>query len=348
MSFHWHFLFFSSLAMKKILRTFLFIVAIYFISCSPGNEKRGEQIDLSRIDIEPVNIRRYGKALFSIDEDSLAPALKKLQPEFPVILNADLDDTLNIIQLHDFITDPLNQRLYDSVMVRFPDLSAYEDQFTDAFKRFRYYFPDKEIPEVYTYVSGLVFENPVQFINGEMIIALDMYLDEEMEIYRRLGLPLYRIKRMNENHVVRDGVYELYYYHFLKRPGDNVLQKMISTGKHLYFLDALIPETPDHIKIGYPQEKLQWCNENESNIWAFLIENELMYASDAYTLRKFFTDGPFTSQFSRESPARIGEWLGWQIIRAFMKNNPGTSLEEMLAMEDAQLILKKSGYKPRR
>lgn len=341
-------MFISDLAMNKFCSILLLLAAGLLISCGPDSDKTGTETDLSEIQIDQVEIQRYGEALFAINPDSLPSALRELQPEFPVFLNADLEDTLNIIQLYDFITDPVNLMLYDSVMAKYPDLASYENQFTDAFKRFRYYFPDKEIPEVYSYVSGLVFENPVQFITGDMIIALDMYLGEEMEVYRRLGLPRYRIARMNENYIVRDGIYELYYYHFLERPGENVLQKMISKGKHLYFLDAIIPGTPDQVKIGYPEEKLKWCIENESNIWAFIIENELLYASDAYTIRKFFTDGPFTSQFSQESPARIGEWLGWQMIRAFMKNNPETTLEQMLQMEDAQLILSRSGYKPRR
>ncbi len=323
----------------------ILILTALLVSCSQGSD-RSEGFDPDEIDVAPVKIHRYGEALFSIDPDSLAPQLRRLAPQFPVFLDADLSDTLNIIQLYDFVTDTLNRRLYDSVMAEYPDLTPYEKQFTLAFKRFRYYFPDKEIPQVYSYVSGLVFENPVQFISGDMIIALDMYLGRRMEVYRKLRIPLYRINRMNSSYIVRDGIYELYYYNFLEKPGDNVLQKMISKGKHLYFLDALLPDVPDHIKIGYPEKKLEWCRQNESNIWAFMIENELLYASDAYTLRKFFTDGPFTAQFSNQSPARLGEWLGWQIIRSFMKNNPEVTLNELMRLDDAQQILKRSHYKP--
>lgn len=335
--------FFNIMQKNLILLTLLSV--FFLVCCSPNGQKREEQ-KLSGISIEPVQIQRYEKALFTLNPDSLGKGLRRIAEKFPVFLDAELHDTLNIIQLHEFVTNPLNIRLYDSVVTKYPTLTHFENQFTKAFKWFRYYFPGKEIPDVNSYVSGLVFDYPVQFIRGDMIIALDMYLGENMEVYRKMGIPRYKIMRMNSDYIVRDGIYELYYYHFLEKPGKNVLEKMISKGKHLYFLDALLPNTPDHKKIGYPEEKLQWCIRNERNLWAFMIENELLYASDAYTLRKFFNDGPFTSQFSNDSPARLGEWLGWQIIRAFMKNNPQVTLKQLLKINDPQEILKRSGYKP--
>nr|NQU94238.1 gliding motility lipoprotein GldB [Bacteroidota bacterium] len=75
---------------------------------------------------------------------------------------------------------------------------------------------------------------------------------------------------------------------------------------------------------------------------------ELLYASDSETIRKLFTDGPFTHSFSSESPARIGEWIGWQIIRAYMNNNPDVTLNAMFEEVDAQKILEESGYRPKR
>jgi uncharacterized protein YjaZ len=59
------------------------------------------------------------------------------------------------------------------------------------------------------------------------------------------------------------------------------------------------------------------------------------------------TDGPFTSGFAEESPARTGSWLGWQIVKDYMDNNDVT-LKELLKDTDSQKILEKSGYKPSR
>ncbi len=329
----------------NILYLFLPAIVSLLVSCSGASDSR-LSIDTGGVEIPPVEIHRYEKALFTIKLDSLKQGLKSIQSSFPVFLATDLDDTRNLIQMHEFIANPLNIELYRDVIAKYPNLEKFDAGFTTAFKRFKYFFPEKDVPVIFTYVSGLLYELPVQFITGDMIIALDMYLGKGLETYRRISLPLYKIERMNENYLVRDGIYELYYYHFLKKPGKNVLEKMMEEGKHLYFLDAMLPKTPDNIKIGYTENQLLWSKENEKNIWAFMIENELLYSSNSNTLRKFFTDGPFTNGFSQDSPARIGEWLGWQIVRAYMMKNQNVTLEELFAIEDAQEVLAKSGYRP--
>lgn len=326
----------------------VFFVAVLFLglaSCSDG-AKRNFDVNLDKVNIGEVKIKRYEKALFALDSDNMKPGLKEIAQDFPVFLSADLDDTLNLIQLQQFVNSPLNQLLYDSVMAEYPNLDELEKEMTLAFKRFKYHFPDKNLPEVFSYVSGLLYELPVQFFNDDMIIALDMYLGEGLEAYRKIRIPMYKIQNMNRAHILRDAMYELYFYHFAEPPGKDFLQMMINKGKHLYFLDAMLPETNDFTKIGFSAEKAQWCLENESNIWAFIIGNDLIYSSDPNVMRKFFVDGPFTSDFSSDSPARIGEWMGWQVVRAYMNNNPDITLQQLFEEQDAQKILKKSGYKP--
>jgi hypothetical protein len=39
-------------------------------------------------------------------------------------------------------------------------------------------------------------------------------------------------------------------------------------------------------------------------------------------------------------------WVGWQIIKSYMKNNKDATLEKLMAEPDAQRILSKSKYRP--
>ncbi|HZK06903.1 MAG TPA: hypothetical protein VFC92_01765 [Bacteroidales bacterium] len=329
----------------KVNQLLIFLFTILLSAC--GGERSRLDIDTRDIEIKPVRIERYEKALFEIAPDSMQAQLKAIAPEFPVFLDADLDDTLNIMRLHEFITDPLNYQLYEKTLKVFPDLTPYECDFTEAFKRFRYFFPDRALPDIFSYVSGLLYENPVQFFNEDMIIALDMYLGTGLETYRKMRLPLYAIRTMTPEYLVRDGIHELYLYHFALRPGTTFLEQAIDKGRQLWFLDAMLPATPDSIKIGFTLAQLEWCRQNEANIWSFIIQNDLLYSSETHVLRKFFADGPFTSDFSTTSPPRIGEWVGWQIVRSFMKKNKNVSPEELFINTQAQDVLKNSGYKPR-
>jgi hypothetical protein len=44
----------------------------------------------------------------------------------------------------------------------------------------------------------------------------------------------------------------------------------------------------------------------------------------------------------------LGRWIGWQIVRSYMKKNKETSLSELFSFSDSQQILSESGYKPKK
>ena len=343
------FFYFCFINMRNIFffRSIVPVISIVFLFACTRNNNNNLRADISDVEIKQVKIGRYEKALFSLNPDSLKTGLKSIAPRFQVFLAADLDDTLNLIQIFDFITSPLNLELFNQVINKYPNLDILSNKLTKSFKYFSYHFPEKHLPDVYSYVSGLIFEQPVKILETSLIIALDMYLGKDFGEYKKLNLPNYKLERMNKNYIVRDCMDEIYFDNFYEAPPRNFLEAMIKEGKRLYFLDAVLPDTPDFIKIGYTPEQINWCEKNENNIWAFFIENELLFSSNALSMRKFFIDGPFTSSFSKGSPARIGAWTGWQIIREYKKNNPEISLEELLKENDAQKILKDSKYKPR-
>jgi hypothetical protein len=73
-----------------------------------------------------------------------------------------------------------------------------------------------------------------------------------------------------------------------------------------------------------------------------------LYTSDSKQIMNFIPDAPFTKGMAKESPGRIGWWVGWQVIRKYMEKNPSVSFPQLLQITDAQAILNKSGYKPGR
>ena len=61
---------------------------------------------------------------------------------------------------------------------------------------------------------------------------------------------------------------------------------------------------------------------------------------------KFTGEGPFTTGFVKESPARTGVWIGWNIVKKYMDKNANISLDQLMHETDAQKILSLSKYKP--
>jgi hypothetical protein len=114
-------------------------------------------------------------------------------------------------------------------------------------------------------------------------------------------------------------------------------------------MDAVMPETSDTLKIGYTQNQLVWCDENEAGIWAYFLENDLLFESDYLKIQKYLAEAPFTPGIGEksESAPKLGIWTGWQIVKKYMDKNPEVSLQQLMLESDSQKILSLSKYKPR-
>lgn len=314
-----------------------------------GADERGLQVDLSGVTITPVKIHRYDQDLFRVDRDNLQAGLEVLKPAYPFFLGTDLSDPYKLSEMSLYLNNPRNIAFQKAVEMKYPDLISLETAMTEAFRHYRYYFPQGKIPRVYTYISGGDYYNPVQMADSVMIIALDDYLGRDFKDYTADGLPLFRVERMTSDHILPDCMRvfdETIYPPSL--PGNTLLEQMLEAGKRLYFLDAMLPQVEDRLKIGYSQPQYEWIVANEQHVWAAIIENKMLYTSDGQLVRTFMADGPFTAEFSKDSPPRLGAWIGWQIIRKYMANNEDISLQALMSSTDAQQILTRSKYKPKK
>ena len=124
---------------------------------------------------------------------------------------------------------------------------------------------------------------------------------------------------------------------------------MVYNGKVLYLMDELMPDLADSTKIGYTGTQAQWCKDYETDIWAYFLEENLLFETDYLKIQKYLTDAPFTPGVGEgnQSAPKLGVWVGWQIVRKYMDKHPDLSLQQLLAQTDAQKILKESKYKPK-
>ena len=124
-----------------------------------------------------------------------------------------------------------------------------------------------------------------------------------------------------------------------------LLEAIVHQGKVLYCLDALFPKLDDGKKIFYSDEEMLWAQDHERFVWAHFIDNELLFTTESKEISKFTSEGPFTVDLVKESPSRMGHYIGWQIVRAYMSNQQQVDLEHLM-QTDAETILNQSKYKP--
>lgn len=325
--------------------------------CSGNQQKEGtSQDNASTHDIigqedgqaNGLSIKRYEKALFTLDPSRLEEGLKKLVPEYSIFLGDGDFTPGEVSQIKDFITDESNKAAYAEVIKQYPNLNKLSAGLQKAYEKYAQETGIERFPVTYTYVSGFDVQYPVKYADTAMIIALDMFLGKDFELYKKMGIPAYISSRYTEEHILPDCVKEMAYPLIPEKTGAyTLLDAMIEQGKLLYFTQALLPDTPKEMIVGFSKAQIKWCNENESNLWQFIIENELLFSTESKAMSMFMVDGPFTSSFSQDSPARTGAWLGWQIVDAYMNKNK-VDLTTLTAIKNSREILDKSGYKPKK
>jgi len=337
---------------KKFTTKFLFFIPVLVLLLFGACKSKNADVAMpSQPDAKPENskivIKRYEKALFSLDKRNLRQGMELLSKDYSFFLGDQWQDTMNILRIYNFLNDKNIQELYGLTMSKYPDVLFLEERLTDAFDRFRQSYPEKTVPQVFTYVSGLDIENPVYYYDTAMAIGLDIFLGSDVVAYQKAGLPKYKINRFTKDNMLPQCMMAVSDYIVrVDEKSNTLLDKMIAAGKALYFLDVTLPDVNDEFKIGYTNSQLEWCSSHENEIWAFMIEHQLLFSSDQQGVAKMMTDAPFTAGFAAESPGRLGAYMGWQIVRTYMKEADNISLKKLMENTDAREILKISGYKP--
>jgi len=341
--------------MKSIV--YILLLFFFFISCQNKSKKIDYAPKLDKKEVKEiqetigVDILRYDRALFSIDKSQVKKELLRLKEDYSFFIRENPTTSENIERLLSFVNDNLNQELYKDVEKQFPDLSSMEKDFVSAFILMKYHFPQAVIPTIYTAILGLSYEYPIIYEDSVLVIALDMYLGSNYKNYKRLGtlVPRFMIRRFSKEYILRDCMKIISYDHIkFDRNAATLLDEMVLEGKRWMFAELTLPSTHDSIISGYSFEKLQWAQDNELNVWTYLIDKEYLYSNDNMLIRKFIYDAPFTATFGNVSPGQIGAWLGWQICRSWIKHNPDKKISELMNETNAQKILKDSKYKPKK
>jgi gliding motility-associated lipoprotein GldB len=318
--------------MKKQILVFFLVLA--FTSCEKKSkvEKAVEQIPVE------LKVDRFDKAFF----EATPKDLPNLKAEYPFFFPPGVEDKVWIekMQNKDW------KDLYAAVEKKYPDFSKKTHEIEDLFKHFKYYFPETIMPKIYTVIGEMDYNTKAIYANDKLIIALELYLGKDVKFYT---FPEYLRDNFEERQMMPD-IVSSFAMRKVPPPSDKtLLSNMIYYGKELYLKDIMLPEYTDADKIGYKPEQITWCQENESYMWRFFIDENLLFDSDSRLPNRFINVAPFSKfylEIDNESPGRVGQWVGWQIVRSFMENNE-VSLQDMLKM-DAKQLFEQSKYKPKK
>lgn len=338
------------LHMVFLLRWCFIVWALALVSCS---------VDRWEVPTDGVPYRgvflRLDRDIFALDPEKPAAGLEPLRPVYGDFLEHYFSDIMQVgsaenemaaALLMRFTTDPVWEGLQRDIEQRFPDLSPYEQELTEAFKRYAVHFGADTLPTLVAYNSGFnvgIFPTPTY-----LGIGLEWYAGGDMKVVQQLPpdlFPQYKRDKMQPAYLSVNalrGWLMVRHQHLLRE--NHLLGEMLYAGKVLYLTAALIPRAGDDRVLNYTQEQLRWCERNEWDIWKHLLEQDILFTNAPKTIQRYIGDGPFTPGMPAESPGGVGNWLGYRMVKAYMDKNRSVGLRQMLEQQNHQEFLK--AYKP--
>lgn len=342
-------------SLKTRLIYLSFCTSLLFTACTHDKKK----IDVSDIEVD-VKIERFDQDFDGMRTKPMAQQSIYLQKKYGAFYNDFIErvlragstaDTAYFKTLREVFAGKAYTDLKHDVDAVYKNTDKQDAELTDAFRRIKYYFPQKRLPKVYAYLSG--FQAQTSIGDGYFAIGLDMFLGADSRFYPALieSFPMYISHRFTPENIaprVVEGIVREEMF-----PDDDqeksLLSKMIYNGKIMYMMDQVLPDVADSTKIGYTDKQIKWCEDYKANIWQFFLEENLLYETDFQKIQRYLNEAPFTPGLGQdnESAPKLAIWTGWQIVEQYMDKHPEVTLPQLMADKDEQKILNEAKYRPK-
>jgi hypothetical protein len=335
-----------------ILRVF---ILLFIVACGCNDEKPLQKIELAEeASLLKVSVHSFDRDLFDGDFSQPKKVADSLRSHYGDFFCGFVEDDIRIaactsdsvgLLLNTFVNDPHIAETHRAVMTTFTDdkREAITADLQESVRRWHHFFPDSIIPGIIFYQSA--WNRSIATTDSVIGIALDCYLGPDHAITQKLSpdfFPQYMKNNMDERYIQADAVkgFAAWKARGYYQPKD-LLSELIFYGKVMYLAEALAPDISDSLMMSWSSEQWLWAKGAEKEIWKTIANEKVMYRSKPFEINKWFADGPFTSAAGvpQESAPQLGAWIGWNIVRQYMKRNPDVSLQSMLTERDLQKIL---------
>lgn len=182
---------------------------------------------------------------------------------------------------------------------------------------------------------------------GHIYIGLNHYLGQDYPGYKGAFPSYLRHRKTIERlpiEVMQARMASLFPAEFGASP--TLLNRMLYEGALLESANERM-QAPDSTLLGFTAEELQWCMENEANLWKTILSRDMLYSTDSQLSERLLLPAANSNLLSGNAPGQAALFLAVKIVRAYCKktgDSPRTILENKLYNDNQTLI--KSEYAP--
>ena len=313
----------------------LLIASLMLVGCKQHTRFYKNEIEANASQVE---IQRFDKDFYALDSAALVQKYGEFVPIYVQQIMQIAPGKIDAFKADSAFA--VLRKQVDSVYTNVDDVVS---SLSTALAYYQYYFPKNEVPALSFHVSG--YNQSIVTVPGRVSASIDNYLGTDFKVYQQIAYA-YDIPYMTPRHLPIDMLLGWLTSEFPDTNG-RLLESMVYHGKIMYLLQVFFPDEEISELLSYTPAQLDWCMRYEANIWAMMVEKRELYSTDWRTITRYTQPAPFTNGLSQEhSPGRVGVFIGWRIVSAYMERNTQVTLQDLMNETDAQKILQLSGYRP--
>ena len=262
--------------------------------------------------------------------------------EIPEIYEYELGYCLRFVNTSDstllngvnlFLKDKYIIELEAQLKKQFDDVAPFRKEISEALKYLKFHFPKKPQPKHVVFMNSL-FQSSAFVTKNEIGIGLERYLSASLPVIKKLPgqeFPKWMREDWDEAYLSRDAICSWVMTHIVPEHEGNLAEQIIRWGKILYITQAAFPNTDPNVILRYTEKEYAWALDNEGPFWKFLVDQKLLFMTNERDVANFLREGPFTAGIPKKGPDRLGQFLGYRIVRNYMEATDVT-FSELLTM----------------
>lgn len=301
-------------------------------------------------DSDPQPIMRLDRILASydrLDQQLQAGLLDSVRPEVSAMFAVLGIDSVTPSVLDQWSRSRVVEVFQPAVDSVYPDLDDVSRQIGHIMEAARTQLP--ALPPMA--FASVVWGNPrpVVRVDSVMLIALNHFLGADYPGYAQW--PEYR--RVDKtpamlSYAVASALAASQY------PMDagmdaTLLSWMLYEGALVEARMRLVPDAHLDAALGYTPDQLKYAEEHLSDIWQEMSVKRMIYDTDPLLIDRMVAPAPSSPVMLTQAPGRIGRYVGYRIVAAYLSKFPDTHLYQLLSKDfyaDQQSLIK-SGFSGR-
>jgi hypothetical protein len=299
------------------------------------------KVNIGFVNMDSIWSESKGRDFLKADADFRTRIPEMYEYELGYCLRiGKISDTALINSLTQFVNDPFMSRVEKAINREFKNLSKVKEEMIDGFRHVKYHLPKAKIPTNIVFMNS-IFTTSAFSTQEEIGIGLERYLGKNSSVIKDLPNDMFFdwIKEgLDRRYLVRDAFCSWIMTHYIAETDGNLAEHIIRWGKILYLTEAALPNAPESIIPRYSEQDYKWALENEYALWKYLVDQKMLFKIDELNKTNLLNEGPFTPGLPQKGPDRLGQFLGWRMVRKYMEVKDIT-VEELMNVPYTEIIV---------